>query len=185
MTDLAARSVTIAAMRRRHLRSVLRIERRVYGNPWSAGLYLGELAAPQGRCYRVAVHGGRVLGYGGLMFVVDEAHVTTLAVDPAHRGRRIGEQLMLALCREAIAEGSTSLTLEVRADNAAAQALYRRFGLAPAGIRKGYYRSTGPDGEAEDALIMWAEEIDRPGFGARLDRIEVELRTESHVGGAR
>ena len=80
--------VTIGPMRRRHLRAVLRIETEVYPTPWSMQLYLGELDSPEGRSYKVARSGQRVVGYGGLMYVVDEAHVTTLAVHPEHQGRR-------------------------------------------------------------------------------------------------
>ena len=164
------RRVTVAPMRRRHLRAVLRIEGAVYPTPWSMGLYLSELAAEQGRSYKVAQVGTKVVGYGGLMYVADEAHITTLAVHPDHQGRRVGARLLLDLVRGAVAAGMTSLTLEVRASNQAAQALYRRFGLAPAGIRQGYYQAVG-----EDAVVMWAEDIDGPAYGARLDAIDAEL----------
>ena len=159
-------ALTISPLRRRHLRAVLRIENEVYPTPWTMGLYLAELASPVGRTYKVARSGGKVVGYGGIMYVVDEAHVTTLAVHPDHQGRRIGARLLLELVRAALEEGMTSLTLEVRASNRPAQALYRRFGLAPAGIRRGYYRASG-----EDAVVMWAEDIDSPAYGRRLDAI--------------
>ena len=134
--------------------------------PWSMGLYRAELASPAGRSYKVARSGRRVVGYGGVMYVVDEAHVTTLAVHPDHQGRRIGARLLLELVRAARTEGMSSLTLEVRTSNQPGQALYRRFGLAPAGVRRGYYRDIG-----EDALIMLAEDIDGAAYGARLDAI--------------
>jgi ribosomal-protein-alanine N-acetyltransferase len=108
------------------------------------------------------------------MYVVDEAHVTTLAVHPDHQGRRIGARLLAALVRAALGEGMTSLTLEVRASNRPAQALYRRFGLGPAGIRRGYYRGSG-----EDAVVMWAEDIDSEAYGRRLDAIEEALAAEA------
>ena len=76
----------------------------------------------------------------------------------------------LVLLREAIARGATAVTLEVRASNEAAQALYRRFGFLPVGTRKGYYRH--PD---EDALVLWAHEVDTGEYAARLDRIEASL----------
>lgn len=179
MTGLPTpRAVTISPMRRRHLRAVLRIETQVYPTPWSMQLYLGELDSTEGRTYRVARSGQKVVGYGGLMYVVDEAHVTTLAVHPEHQGYRIGARILLELTREAIAKGMTALTLEVRASNLAGQALYRRFGLVPAGIRRGYYREVD-----EDAIIMWAEEIDGPAYGARLDAIEAGLAGAPARGG--
>lgn len=167
-------ALTVSPLRRRHLRAVLRIENEVYPTPWTMGLYLAELASPTGRTYKVARSGGRVVGYGGIMYVVDEAHVTTLAVHPDHQGRRIGARLLAALVRAALEEGMTSLTLEVRASNRPAQALYRRFGLAPAGIRRGYYRGSG-----EDAVVMWAEDIDSEAYGRRLDAIEEALAAEA------
>ncbi len=161
----------IEPLRRRHVPAVARLEALVSSNPWSADLFRGELALPEAqRAYRVARAGGRLVGYGGLMFVLDEAHVTTLTVHPERRGERIGTRLMAVLVREALARGTKALTLEVRAGNEPAQALYRRFGFAPAGIRRNYYAEVG-----EDALIMWAHDIDGDEYGARLDAIEAGL----------
>jgi len=161
----------IEPLRRRHIPAVTRIERLVSANPWSAELFRGELALPEAsRAYRVARTGGRLVGFGGLMFVLDEAHVTTLSVHPDHQGRRIGTRLLAVLVREARRRGTRALTLEVRAGNVPAQALYRRFGFAPAGIRKNYYAEVG-----EDALIMWAHDVDTDEYSARLAVIESEL----------
>jgi [ribosomal protein S18]-alanine N-acetyltransferase len=161
----------IEPLRRRHIPAVTRIERMVSANPWSAELFRGELALPEAtRYYRVARRGGRLVGFGGLMFVLDEAHVTTLSVHPDHQGQRIGTRLLAVLVREARARGTKALTLEVRAGNEPAQALYRRFGFAPAGIRKGYYAELG-----EDALIMWAHDVDADAYGHRLAEIEAGL----------
>jgi ribosomal-protein-alanine N-acetyltransferase len=161
----------IEPLRRRHVPAVARIEKLTSANPWSAELFRGELALPETtRAYRVARLGGRLVGFGGLMFVVDEAHVTTLSVHPDHQGERIGTRLLVVLVREALARGTKALTLEVRAGNEPAKALYRRFGFAPAGIRKNYYAEVG-----EDALIMWAHDIDGVGYRRRLDVIEAGL----------
>ena len=161
----------IEPLRRRHVPAVARLEKLVSTNPWSAELFRGELALPEAtRAYRVARIGGRLVGYGGLMFVVDEAHVTTLSVHPDRQGERIGTRLLAVLVREALRRGTKALTLEVRAGNEPAKALYQRFGFAPAGIRKNYYAEVG-----EDALIMWAHDIDGDEYGARLDAIEADL----------
>lgn len=154
-------------MRRRHLRAVLRIEQASSARPWSMALFLSELALEH-RHYLVALLDGKVVGFGGVMYVLPDAHVTTIAVDHARRRQGIGTRLLLALCRDAVGAGATALTLEVRASNAAAQALYRRFGFAPAGVRKGYYSDTG-----EDAVVMWAHDIDGEAYGRRLDEIAV------------
>jgi ribosomal-protein-alanine N-acetyltransferase len=161
-------TVTIEPMRRRHVPAVARIEKLTSTNPWSADLFRGELALPEvQRTYRVAKAGSRLVGYGGLMFVLDEAHVTTLSVHPDHQGQGIGTRLLTALVREALDRGTRALTLEVRASNGAAQALYRRFGFVPAGVRKNYYAEVG-----EDAVIMWAHDIDGPEYAERLAGIE-------------
>lgn len=159
--------VEITSMRRRHLRSVLRIESEVYPRPWSFGLFVSELALRTSRVYLVARIGGTVVGYAGLMLVAGDGHVTTIAVDPYWHRHKIGTRLLLALARAAVAKGAANLTLEVRVSNTGAQAMYRRFGFAPAGIRKGYYTETN-----EDALIMWANDVDTEDFAARLAEIE-------------
>jgi ribosomal-protein-alanine N-acetyltransferase len=156
--------VRLLAMRRRHLRSVLRIESRVYPVPWSMSLFLSEMALRSTRAYYVAFVGRQLVGYAGLMMTLDDGHVTTIAVDPAWHRHKVGTRLLLALVREALRRGATSLTLEVRLSNKAAQALYRRFGFRPVGVRKNYYSET-----KEDALVMWAEEVASPDY-ARLRR---------------
>lgn len=165
----SAADIVIAPMRRRHLRSVLRIEERTSTTPWSLGLLLAEARRPD-RVYLVARDGSRVVGFAGLLFALTEGHVTTIAVDPDRQGDQIGTRLLLVLLREAIARGATDVTLEVRTSNEPAKALYRRFGLMPVGTRAGYYRN--PD---EDALVLWVHEVDSETYRRRLDAIEREL----------
>ena len=170
MTVLApASSISISPMRRRHLRSVLRIEERTSTTPWSLGLFLAEVKRPE-RIYLVAREGSTVVGFAGLLFALNEGHVTTIAVDPGVQGGRIGTRLLLELIRGAIARGATAITLEVRASNVAAQALYRRFGFVPAGARKDYYRDP-----TEDALVLWAHDVDSADYSVRLAEIESSL----------
>lgn len=166
----AAPAVTVEAMRRRHLRGVVAIERRTNHRPWSTALFAGELRMPTTRVYLVAMAGHEVLGYSGLMLTGAEAHVTNVAVHPEHRRRRIASRLLVALMREAVARGVEDVTLEVRMSNVAAQELYRRFGFAPGGVRRNYYADVG-----EDALIMWAHDIGSPDGIARLDAAEAAL----------
>lgn len=168
--------VHLVPMRRRHLRSVLRIEAQVYPRPWSLGLFVSELALRGSRAYWVARVDGNVVGYCGLMVSVDDGHVTTMAVDPAWHRRTIGSRLLLILAREAIARGATGLTLEVRIGNHGAQELYRRFGFRPAGVRKNYYVETN-----EDALVMWADDITGIEYARRLDEIERRLPGITYV----
>jgi ribosomal-protein-alanine N-acetyltransferase len=159
-------TVHLVPLRRRHIRSVLRIEAQVYPKPWSLPLFMSELNLRNSRHYVAARIDGAVAGYGGLMFSPDEAHVTTIAVDPAWHRHQVGSRLLLNLARAALIHGSRHLTLEVRVSNAAAQAMYRRFGFETAGLRKNYYAETN-----EDALIMWAYDIDTPEYAERLATI--------------
>ena len=159
--------VRIVAMRRRHLRAVLRIESQVYPRPWSLALFMSELGLRSSRCYVVARVGGSVVGYAGLMLTGDDAHVTTIAVDSAWHRHKIGTRLLAFMAHESLRRGARNLTLEVRVSNEPAQGMYRQFGFKPAGIRKGYYQETN-----EDALVMWAEDIDTPEYAERLARIE-------------
>jgi ribosomal-protein-alanine N-acetyltransferase len=161
--DPAELQVAIGPMRRKHLRSVQRIEQQVYPRPWSMGLFMSELGYRGSRVYVVARVGPTVVGYGGLMLVADDGHVTTLAVDPAWHRHKIGTRLLHTLAQAAVARGAQQLTLEVRASNHSAQALYRAFGFAPAGVRKGYYVETN-----EDAIIMWAHDVAEPAYADRL-----------------
>lgn len=160
-------AITLAPMRRRHLRSVLATERKVYAKPWTMGLFLGELARPESRSYVIARSGAVVVGHAGVLYIADEGHVTTIAVDPDWQRRQVATRLMLFQLRHSAARGAHALTLEVRTSNTGAQELYRRFGFAPAGVRKDYY----PD-NSEDALIMWAHDIDSPEMAERLATVE-------------
>lgn len=163
-------TVHLVPLRRRHLRSVLRIEAQVYPRPWSLPLFMSELNLRTSRVYIAARVEGVIVGYAGIMLAGDEAHVTTIAVDPAWQRHKIGTRLMASLVRSTVAQGSQHLTLEVRMSNLGAQAMYRRFGFEPAGIRKNYYAET-----QEDALIMWAYDLHSPVATARLAAIEAGI----------
>jgi len=174
-----ALEVHIAPMRRRHLRTVMRIESQAVHHGWSVGLYLAELRRETDRRYVVARVGSNlnaaVVGYAGLLLQDEDAHVTTIGVDEQWQDRRIATRLLLVLARDAARRGARNLTLEVRATNEPAIRLYRRFGLAPAGIRKNYYADIG-----EDALVMWGHDIDSPAYAARLAAIEAD--TDARTG---
>jgi [ribosomal protein S18]-alanine N-acetyltransferase len=171
--------ILIAPMRRRHLRGVIAIEQQTNLRPWSLGLFMGELRMPTSRAYVVALDRHHVVGYSGLMVTGDEGHITNVAVHPDFRRLGIAARMMLTTMREAIDRGVEAVTLEVRSSNAAAQELYRRFGFAPGGIRRNYYAELG-----EDALIMWAHEVNGTAYRERLERIESELTATRGRGGS-
>lgn len=156
----------IEPMRRRHIKDALVIEEQCHPKPWTAGVFSSEidLARHGERYYAVARLGSDLIGYGGLMFAPDEAHVTNIAVDPPYRRHGYGRTILVHLIDTAIRLGCAALTLEVRVGNTAAQNLYRQFGFAPAGIRQRYYENS------EDALVMWAHDIQGDEFRRRLER---------------
>ena len=101
----------------------------------------------------------RVVGYAGLWLMVDEAHVTSIAVSPGYRGLGVGELLFVALVDLSREIGAQYMTLEVRVSNTLAQNLYRKYGFKEAGVRRRYYSDNN-----EDALIMWSDPLESPGF---------------------
>lgn len=159
--------VLLREMRQSDVPAAVEIEQSAYPQPWSEKVFRDELNQPN-RTYLVAVTDHRVVGYGGVMVVGDEAHITTVVVHPEHRGRRIGTRIMLGLVDAARRAGAKSLTLEVRVSNLPAQRLYQRFGMVPVGVRKQYYSD-------EDGLVMWVHDIDREDYSLRLDSIREEL----------
>ncbi len=153
-------------MRRRHLRGIMAIEREVYPRPWSPTLFLSEMNAGGGRAYLVAILDRQVVGYGGLVSYGDEAHITTIAVDPEQQRQKIGTRLLYELVSRARELRARAVSLEVRVTNWGAQRLYGRFGFRPVGVRKNYYQETN-----EDAVVMWTDDIRSPEYRSLLDRI--------------
>jgi ribosomal-protein-alanine N-acetyltransferase len=169
---LTRTTVQLVPMRRRHLRAVLRIEAQVYPRPWSLTLYLSELNLRTSRHYVVARLDGNVVGYAGLLFAADEAHITTIAVDPAWHRHQIGTRLLLHQAWVARQRRAKHLTLEVRITNTPAQEMYGRFGFVSEGIRKNYYAEIH-----EDAVVMWARDIDTEAYRQRLETLAAGLAT--------
>lgn len=152
---MAVAMTTLRRMRVEDLDAVMALESAYQPRPWSETVFRDELAAGN-RIYMVAVDDG-LAGFGGVMVIGEEAHITNLLVAPDRRRRGIGKDLMVSLIGAAVDAGARHLTLEVRKKNHAARVLYSRLGLAPVGVRPGYY---GDD----DALILWAHDIDHPDF---------------------
>jgi ribosomal-protein-alanine N-acetyltransferase len=158
--------VAIGPMRRRHLPAVMRIEHGAHPRPWTIGVFTSELAQGDDRYYAVLRADGRIAGYGGIMFVADEAHVTNIAIASSWRRRGLGSRLLAHLAREASRRRCVAMTLEVRMGNLAAQQMYRNFGFVASGSRHNYYPETG-----EDALIMWLYDLLSPQVQGRLDEL--------------
>jgi ribosomal-protein-alanine N-acetyltransferase len=150
--DFAAEPVSIEPMRLRDLDQVLRIERLSFSAPWSRAAFLSELLENDRARYFVARIGDQVVGYTGMWIIIDEGHITNVAVHPHWRNRGIATQLLDALDDVARANGVRRMTLEVRKSNIVAHTLYEKLGFRDAGIRRAYYRDNN-----EDAIIMWKE----------------------------
>jgi ribosomal-protein-alanine N-acetyltransferase len=161
-----APEIEVTRMRRRHLRGIMIIERQVYPRPWSPSLFVSEMTSGRSRAYLVALESRAVVGYGGLVTYGEEAHVTTIAVDPEHHRRKIGTRLLYELILQAREMGAQAVSLEVRVTNWGAQRMYARFGFRPVGVRKNYYQETN-----EDAVVMWTEDIRAPAYVRLLERI--------------
>jgi ribosomal-protein-alanine acetyltransferase len=171
--------LAVTDMRREHLTAVMQLQARVSPRGWSRALFAAELARPGDRCYLVALDrlpehaahpdvadgsgSAELVGYAGLALQADEGHITTVGVDPDHHRRKVATRLVAQLLWRARAMGAAAGVLEVRASNTGAQALYRQFGFAPVGVRPRYYAETG-----EDALVMWAHELQGQDFASRL-----------------
>jgi len=161
--------VRVDAMRLADVAQVHEIERLSFATPWPSYAFEQELTGNRLARYVVARVGSgsleRVVGFAGVWLMVDEAHITTFGVHPDWRRQGIGASLMVRLLELAEELGARHMTLEVRAGNVAAQALYQRFGFEVAGRRPHYYTDDG-----EDALIMSTPPITWPAMRAVLRR---------------
>lgn len=146
------REISISSMKVSEIDQVVKIERLSFPTPWSPQAFYSELTENLCACYVVAKAGMRVVGYAGMWVLIDEAHITNIAVHPDYRRQGIGERLLRELVLRARNRGARRMTLEVRPSNEGAQRLYAKFGFKPKGIRKGYYTDN-----REDAIIMWLE----------------------------
>ena len=157
-------ALVIEPLRRKHLDGVMAIESVSYPKPWSTKVFVNEIEMMRRgeRCYLVARQRNEVVGYAGAMFVVDDAHVTNIAVSPRVQRQGFATRLLAELAWASIEHGATALTLEVRVSNVGAQALYERFGFESAGIRSKYYENI------EDAIVMWRHGINEPHYRERL-----------------
>jgi len=134
------------------LDTVMDIENKCFSVPWTREALLLEIDKNRFARYLVAELDGIVMGYGGMWMIMDEAHITNIAVHPDHRGKGYGNFIVEGLIATAKKDGIIRLTLEVRRSNVVAQNLYKKYGFIFCGVRPGYYQDN-----QEDAIIMWKE----------------------------
>jgi len=144
----------IRAMGLDDIPQVMVIDRLSFPLPWSENSFRKELTENEHAYFFVAEAQGSLVGFVGYWYIVDECHISTLAVHPAQRGQGIGDLLLAAVLRHALTLGAALATLEVRESNVAAQTLYRKYGFEVVGRRRRYYRNND-----EDALLMTAQPV--------------------------
>ena len=170
MTPPAVPLLRIRPMTVADLPAVQLIERASFTTPWPPQAYRQELEGNRLAAYLVGTIGEVVVAYGGIWLMVDEAHVTTFAVHPRYRRRRIGERLLISLMDLSLDRQAREATLEVRLSNLAARRLYEKYGFRPVGIRPRYYSDN-----QEDALIMTTEPLESPAMRQRVARLRAAL----------
>lgn len=165
--------VEIRPMRQEDVPAVMVIERECFTVPWRESAYITELSN-RSAYYIAACIDGEIVGYGGMWVIMDEAHITTLGVAKKYRGRKIGEQVLIALLEEAMRHKARRATLEVRESNIVAQNLYRKYGFQPAAIRRGYYTDNH-----ENAIVMWVDNLGGIAYNSLLRELKNRLEQDA------
>ncbi len=163
-------SLMISPMIDADIKEVLRIEQQSFSTTWPSNAFFQELHDNKLAHYYVGRVGHRVVAYGGIWVILEDSHVTTIAVSPEFRGRKYGEQVLLHLLDQAIDRGASWMTLEVRESNNVAQALYRKYGFTTVSTRKAYYSDNN-----ENALVMWAGNLKSEIYKNRLRALRLSL----------
>lgn len=148
-------SIKIKPMEKSDIDSVIAIEEKAYGpHHWSKESFMGELSNELAKYFSVFSENGDLIAYCGCWQILEEAHITNIAVDPDFRQKHIGEAMLKTIIDECYKNMAKYITLEVRVGNKPAIGLYEKYGFKSLGTRKGYYQDNN-----EDALIMWTENI--------------------------
>jgi ribosomal-protein-alanine N-acetyltransferase len=165
--------LSIEPMTLEDLRAVLRIETLSFATTWPHDAFTSEINDNRLAYYfvgRLGERRGPIVAYGGIWVILEDSHITTIAVHPDFRGRRFGEGMMQRLLREAIERGASWITLEVRESNSVAQSLYRKYGFTVVSTRRSYYSDNN-----ESALVMWAGNLRGQLYRNRIDALAAQL----------
>lgn len=142
--------ISVRKMEEKDIDKIIEIEKEAFSTPWSKASFLAEIRDNLLAYYLVAEMDGKVVGYGGIWLILNEGHITNIAVKEEYKGKGIGNHLLEGLIFYCIKNGIENMTLEVRESNIIAQNLYRKYDFISSGKRPNYYSDNG-----EDALIMW------------------------------
>lgn len=164
--------IAIKPMQKKDIEDVLKIEEQAYGeHHWSKDSFYGELANNLAHYYSAFDINGKLVGYAGSWRVIDEAHITTIAISSDLKRKKIGEALLNRIIEDCYKNEIKYITLEVRVSNIAAISLYEKYGFKSLGARKGYYQNNN-----EDALIMWTENVFWDKFKLRYTKNVEKLK---------
>jgi len=166
-----SRALDISPMRVEDVGAVLRVEAQCFSTTWPRNAFQNELTENKLAHYFVGRFEDAIVSYGGLWVILEDAHITTVAVDPAFQGRGYGERMLVWLLDEAIDRGASWVTLEVRESNVTAQKLYKKYGFTVVNTRRGYYSDND-----ENALVMWAGNLKGTIYRNRLATLKESLR---------
>ena len=155
-------------MQRSDVDNVIAIEEKAYGeHHWSKESFLNELSNDLARYYSAFDNDGNLVGYAGCWQILEEVHITNIAVSPDFKRNKIGERLLKRIIDDCYENKAKYITLEVRVSNKPAINLYEKFGFKSLGVRKGYYQNNN-----EDALIMWTENIFYDKFKLNYEKLK-------------
>jgi ribosomal-protein-alanine N-acetyltransferase len=161
LLDLKLKSLTL-----NDLTAILELDQACFGGLWTMDGYQRELNSPNSELLGLfsPVYGSKLLGMGCFWAILEEAHITILAIHPQYHRQGLGQALLYSLLQTARDRGLERATLEVRASNLAAISLYEKFGFKIAGRRRGYYQDNG-----EDALVLWLSDLQSRQFAETLE----------------
>ena len=147
---MMSKTMTFRKMKTEDIEQVLNVEKQSFTLPWTREAFFNELNHNEYAVYLVIEDEGKIAGYCGAWIVIDESHITNIAILPEYRGQKLGEALLRKMIEISISMGVVRMTLEVRVSNAVAISLYEKLGFQKGGIRKRYYTDN-----QEDAYVMW------------------------------
>lgn len=170
-------SIKIKPMEKVDVDNVIAIEEKAYGpHHWSKDSFLSELSNDLARYFCAFNENGDLIGYCGCWQILEESHITNIAVHPDFRQKRVGEALLTAIIDECYRNMAKYITLEVRVGNKPAIGLYEKYGFKSLGTRKGYYQDNN-----EDALIMWTENIFYDKFKLGYEKNIADLKGKINI----
>lgn len=156
---------------------VISIEQAAYGDHhWSRESFLSEINNELARYYSLHTPEGEMVGYAGCWHILEEAHITTIAIAPGFRRRKYAEALLKRIIDDCYKEKIKYITLEVRVSNEPAIKLYTKYGFSSFGVRKGYYQDNN-----EDALIMWTKNIFFDEFKEQYTKTIADLEGKINI----